>query len=155
MTYIRRAFKYFLQVSLTLALVIAVLMISGLVSKDVSVAFTRGWNSVWLIEGVFAVVSALYPLLGYSHRKLSLNGDPAEYRNGIVQAMERRSYVLEKEEDGMMTFRLSSPLNRLARFYEDRITIRPILGGFDLEGLTRDLVRVVMLLDRKLNQYDD
>ena len=43
----------------------------------------------------------------------------------------------------------------MARLWEDTITINPVLGGFQAEGLTRDLVRVVMALDRKLNNYDN
>ena len=40
MTYIRRAIKYFIQTCLLLAIIIGILMLSGMVSKDISVAFT-------------------------------------------------------------------------------------------------------------------
>ena len=57
--------------------------------------------------------------------------------------------------EGGRKYHLRSVTNRAARLWEDTITINPVLEGFQAEGLTRDLVRVVMLLDRKLNQYDD
>ena len=46
MTYIRRALKYFIQISLLLAVIIGVLMATGMVSKDIAVAFQHGWKSV-------------------------------------------------------------------------------------------------------------
>ena len=54
-----------------------------------------------------------------------------------------RGYVLADEADGVLKFHLSSPLNRAARMWEDTITLSPILGGWEVEGLTRDLVRVI------------
>ena len=39
MTYLRRALKYFIQISLLLAAILAVLMGTGMVSKDIAVAF--------------------------------------------------------------------------------------------------------------------
>ena len=42
MTYLRRAIKYFIQTCLLLAIIIGILMLSGMVSKDISVAFTHG-----------------------------------------------------------------------------------------------------------------
>ena len=127
MTYIRRALKYFIQISLLLAVIIGVLMATGMVSKDIAVAFQHGWKSVWWILAVFAVMS----------------GDPALAKDGIIEAMKGRGYVLADEADGVLKFHLSSPLNRAARMWEDTITLSPILGGWEVEGLTRDLVRVI------------
>ena len=153
MTYIRRALKYFIQTCLFLALILAVLMLSGLVSKDVSVAFIHGWTSVWWILALFAVMALVYPFFGYQKRSIRVNGDPALARDGIVEALRGRGYVLGSEADGVLKFHLTAPVNRAFRFWEDTITLTPVLGGFEAEGLSRDLVRVVSSIEHKFRDY--
>lgn len=143
MTYIRRAVKYFIQISLLLAVIIGVLMATGMVSKDIAVAFQYGWKSVWWILAIFAVMALAYPFFGYQKRMIRVNGDPALAKDGIVEALKGRGYVLAGEVDGVLKFHLSAPLNRAARMWEDTITLSPVLGGWEVEGLTRDLVRVI------------
>ncbi len=155
MKYIRRAVKYFIQITLIFVVIIAILMLSGFVSKDVAVAFQQGWTSVGYILAAFLVMSAAYPYFGYGKRNIRANGDPATYRVAIQEALKDRGYVLAAEENGEMQFKLSSPVNRLARMYEDTVTITPVLGGFQAEGLVRDLSRVVMAIDHKINRYED
>ncbi len=149
MTYLRRAVKYFLQITLLFVAIIGVLMLSGMVSKDVSVAFRNGWTSIAYIFGLFAVMSAAYPFFGYGKRNIRAGGDPAEIWPAIDAAMEARGYV--KEGEGR--YHLASAINRAARLWEDTITITPVLGGFQAEGLVRDLSRVVMSIDHKINNY--
>ena len=147
MTYLRRALKYFLQVCILFGLIIAALMLSGMVSKDVSVAFQHGWTSVWWILGLFAAMSLAYPYFGYQKRTIRVNGDPALAKDGIVEALKIRGYVLDSDQDGTWTFKLSSPVARAFRMWEDKITLKPVLGGFEAEGLTRDLVRVMSSIE--------
>ena len=142
MTYIRRALKYFIQTCLLLAIIIGILMLSGMVSKDITVAFTHGWTSVWWILAIFAVMALVYPFFGYQKRKIRVIGDPAQARDGIVEALKIRGYVLGSEADGVLKFHLSAPLNRAFRFWEDTVTLTPVLEGWEAEGLSRDLVRV-------------
>ncbi len=155
MKYLRRSVKYFIQITLIFVVIIAVLMLSGMVSKDVAVAFQQGWTSVGYILVAFLAMSAAYPYFGYGKRNIRANGDPATYRSAIIEALEGRGYRLAGEKDGEMQFNLTSPINRLARFYEDTVTITPVLGGFQAEGLIRDLSRVVMAIDTKINRYED
>ena len=147
MTYIRRAIKYFIHTCLLLAIIIGILMLSGMVSRDISVAFTHGWTSVWWILAIFAVMALVYPFFGYQKRKIHVNGDPALAQNGIVEALKIRGYVLGSDADGVLKFHLSSPVNRAFRFWEDTVTLTPILGGWEAEGLSRDLVRVVSSIE--------
>ena len=148
MTYIRRALKYFIQTCLLLAIIIGILMLSGMVSKDISVAFTHGWKSVWWILAIFAVMALVYPFFGYQKRLIHVKGDPALARDGIVEALKIRGYVPESEADGILKFHLSSPVNRAFRFWEDTITLTPVLDGWEVEGLSRDLVRVVSSIEQ-------
>ena len=148
MTYLRRAIKYFIQTCLLLAIIIGILMLSGMVSRDITVAFTHGWTSVWWILAIFAVMALVYPFFGYQKRKIHVNGDPALAQNGIVEALKIRGYVLGSDADGVLKFHLSSPVNRAFRFWEDTVTLTPILGGWEAEGLSRDLVRVVSSIEQ-------
>ena len=149
MTYLRRAVKYFIQITLLFVVIIAVLMLSGMVSKDVAVAFRNGWTSIAYIFGLFAVMSAAYPYFGYGKRIIRATGDPAGHWPAIDAAMDARGY--RKTADGK--YRLQSAFGRAARLWEDTVTITPVLGGFQAEGLVRDLARVVMSIDHKINNY--
>ena len=148
MTYIRRALKYFIQMTLIVTVIILVLMWAGVVSWDLNVAFQHGMKSVWWILAIFAVISLSYPFFGYQKRKIHVNGDPALARDGIVEALKIRGYVPESEADGVLKFHLSSPVNRAFRFWEDTITLTPVLDGWEAEGLSRDLVRVVSSIEQ-------
>ena len=153
MTYLRRAIKYFIQTCLLLAIIIGILMLSGMVSKDISVAFTHGWKSVWWILAIFAVMALVYPFFGYQKRSIHVKGDPALARDGIVEALKIRGYVPESEADGILKFHLSSPVNRAFRFWEDTITLTSVLGGWEVEGLSRDLVRVVSSIEQYFRNH--
>ena len=100
MTYLRRALKYFIQISLILAVILLILMVSGMVSWDMNIAFQHGWKSVWWILAAFAAMSLAYPFFGYQKRKINVVGDPADYKEGIVKALATRGYVLEDDTDG-------------------------------------------------------
>ena len=148
MTYLRRAVKYFIQATLTIIVIIGVLMLAGIVSKDISVAFQHGWTSVWWILAIFAVMALAYPFFGYQKRMIQVKGDPALAKDGIAEALRGRGYVLASEADGVLKFHLTAPLNRAFRFWEDTITFTPVLGGWEVEGLSRDLVRVVSSIEQ-------
>ena len=155
MTYLRRAVKYFIQICLLFIVIIGALMAFGFVSKDVAVAFQKGWTSIGYIAALFAAMSAAYPAFGYGKRKIRAEGDPAEHKKAVLEAMEMRGYKLEKElPEGGWRFRLASGMARTARLWEDAVTIEPVLGGFQAEGLIRDLSRVVMAIDHKINHYE-
>ena len=155
MTYIGRAFKYLIQLTFIFIVLIGILMLAGMIPADVAAAFKKGWESVFFILGLFAVMAAIYPFFGYGKRNIRAAGDPAEYWDAIDQAMEGRGYVKAADtEDGGRKYHLKSGIARVARLWEDSITITPQLGGFQAEGLQRDLARVVMSIDHKINRYE-
>ena len=155
MTYIRRAFKYLIQLTFIFIVLIGILMLAGMIPADVAAAFKKGWESVFFILALFAVMAAIYPFFGYGKRNIRAAGDPAEYWDAIDQAMEGRGYVKAADiEDGGRKYHLKSGIARVARLWEDSITITPQLGSFQAEGLQRDLARVVMSIDHKINRYE-
>ena len=153
MTYIRRAIKYFIQTCLLLAVILAILMASGMVSTDISIAFQHGWTSVWWILGLFAVMALVYPFFGYQKRMIRVKGDPALAKDGIAEALRGRGYVLGSDTDGVLKFHLTAPLNRAFRFWEDTITLTPVLEGWEAEGLSRDLVRVISSIEQYFRNH--
>lgn len=153
-TYIRRALKYLVQLIILFSLIIGILMLSGMVSKDVAVAFRNGWTSIWMILGLFTVMALAYPFFGYGKRMIRVAGEPSEHWTAIDKVLEERGYVKAGEApEGGRRYHLRAPLNRAARLWEDTVTLVPVLGGFQAEGLVRDLARVVMSIDRKINNY--
>ena len=61
--------------------------------------------------------------------------------------MEALGYKLETEAAGVFSFRRRSGLSRAVKMFEDRITLSPTAGGYEVEGLTRDLTRIVSMLE--------
>lgn len=164
MKYLRRAVKYFIQVSILLGLILGALMLSGMVSKDINVAFQHGWKSVGYIALMFAAVSAVYPLFGYGRRSVPLRGDPSDSWALVDEVFRGRGYVCEEmsgeaaagnsEAAGKRCFRLASPVARAFRLWEDRITVTPSLGALELEGLSRDLGRLASALEHRFRQEE-
>ena len=154
MKYLIRAVKYFLYISVLVTLILYILVLLKMVSPDINIMFKNGWKSVGIILGMFAVISAIYPVFGYSKRLATVLGDYAGLRSGVVEYMESRGYRLESETDEKMTFRSRSAMNRIMRVWEDRITLEKGLGGFYVEGLSRDITRIVAGLEYKFRNPD-
>ena len=155
MTHLRRALKYFIQATLTITVILGILMLMGVISKDISVAFQHGWTSVWWILALFAVMALVYPFFGYQKRMIHVKGDPALAKDGIAEALRGRGYVLANETDGILKFHLASPVARAFRMWEDTITLTPVLGGWEAEGLSRDLVRVISSIEQYFRNKDN
>ena len=64
-----------------------------------------------------------------------------------MKVMEDLGYRLESEADGTFSFLRRSGLSRALKMWEDRITISPSGAGLEIEGLTRDLSRIVSGLE--------
>ena len=154
MKYLIRSVKYFLYITVVITLILCILVLLKMVSPDINVMFKNGWKSVGLILGMFAAVSAIYPMFGYTKRLATVLGDFAELRNGVMEYMESRGYSLETESEEKMTFRSRSVMNRIFRVWEDRITLEKGLGGFYVEGLSRDITRIVAGLEYKFRNPD-
>ena len=160
MKYIVRVIKYFVYLTVILALFIAVLMAFHLVGNTVDEIFKNGARSLWQVAGIVAVFAAVYPMLGFTRRSATVPGDYPALRQGIVDVMHDRGYVLESEKadvpgEERPTFRKRSPLLRLTRMFEDRITMVKDFGGFSLEGPSKDLVRVIGALEYKFRNPED
>lgn len=148
MKYIIRSIKYFLYLAFILIVVLYAMVAFKFTDGNIQTMFRNGYDSLWQIAGILAIFAATYPKFGYCTRKVIVGGSYSELRDAVVSVMERHKYRLEKEEGENMTFRLKSPVARIARVAEDRITLTRDISGFEIEGLTRDVVRLIQELER-------
>lgn len=152
MKYFIRSIKYFLYLTVILVVVLYALVALKLANGDIQSMFRNGYDSLWQIAGILAIFAAVYPKFGYSTRKAIVPGAYSEIRDSVLSVMESRGYRLEKEEGENMTFRLRSPLYRITRVGEDRIMLTRDVSGFEVEGLTKDVVRLIQALERTPDQ---
>lgn len=155
MKYFIRAVKYFFYFTILFVVIMAALVFIGVVKADVSLMFRDGYKSLWQIALLFAFVSAFYPRFGFIKRSVLLKGEYSDLRGGVIEYMEMRGYRLESEEGENMTFRLRSKFSALFKMFEDRITMTRELGGFEVEGLTKEVVRIVGGLEYKFRVLDE
>lgn len=154
MKYTIRAVKYFLSMAVIVTLILVGLTYYATGSVDISQSLDKGWTSVIYIAAILVVFSAVYPKFGYRERPLDIRGDQAEIAGVIRTYMDARGYRLEKEENGLLTFRNRSPLVRFFRVWEDRITFTPTYSGYSIEGLNRDIVRLISGIEYKYQNRD-
>ncbi|MBQ6292037.1 MAG: hypothetical protein IKO24_00800 [Bacteroidales bacterium] len=147
MKYIVRAVKYFIYICVLVSIILLVMVLAHFVSSDINVMFKEGWKSVAKIALVFAGIAAIYPLFGYRRLLAGVLGELSGLHDDVIKCMEERGYRLESEDGESMTFRSRSLLNRIFRVWEDRITVTKTLGGFEVEGLSRDVARIVPALE--------
>ena len=147
MKYIIRSLKYYCYLILLLTLIILALVLTGFVEADLSKMFVNGYDSLWQIALIMLGFAAIYPRFGFSKRTAHLYGSPEEIRPDVLRVMEVLGYRLENEKDGTWSFLRRSGVSRALKMWEDRITLTPSGAGLEVEGLTRDLARVVSALE--------
>ncbi len=147
MKYFIRAVKYFLYLMIILTLIIVIMVKAGFVEAELDKIFVNGLDSLWQIALIMAVFAALYPRMGYTSRTAHILAAPEEAKGLILKEMDIRGYRLSKEEKGAMVFVKKSSFARAMRMWEDGITISSTFGGWNLEGPSKDLVRIAGALE--------
>lgn len=154
MKYIIRAVKYFFYFCILLAAMLGILTLCHVVEGPVEGMFREGYDSLVKIAVMFGCVSAVYPLFGFMKKEALIPGEYGEIRGDIIEYMESRGYRLESEQDENLTFRHRSAVTRLFRMFEDRITLTRRATGFDVEGLRKDVVRIVYGLEARMRSTE-
>lgn len=155
MKYIIRAIKYFVYFAVIMTLIITVLVLIGAVEGDIDSIFKDGINSIWKILGFLAVISAVYPAFGFMEKTACIHGSWEENRDKVVEFMESRDYRISKEDADGIVFRCKGVGGKISRMWEDAVTVKPDIMGVSLEGYRKDLVRLVMGLEHKLNSGEE
>lgn len=151
MKYFIRSVKYFFSIIVIMAVILGILVLIGAAEADISTMFRNGYDSLWQIALIFAVISAIYPKFGFAEKEAMFPGSWNENKEKIAVYMESRSYAIEHEEEGKMTFRHKGVFSRLSRIYEDRIIISSQFAGVSVEGLRKDVFRIAAGLEYNLN----
>lgn len=146
MRYLVRALKYFVQLMVILTIIIAILIVAKVVDSDISQIFVNGWDSLWQIALLMAAFAAVYPKIGYVRRQALVPGPDEDVMPHLDKVMEAHGYGREQRADGRLSYRKRSAGDRLIRIWEDRISVERVAAGFELEGLGRDVVRLVNAL---------
>lgn len=152
MKYLIRSIKYFVWFAIILAITMTVMASLGLVEADLESMFRDGTKSLWQIAALFAIFALLYPMTGFRNQKTEIPGEYGEIRDKIIGLMGQRGYVLEKEDGENMTFRLETKFRQAMKMFEDRITMTRVPGGFKIEGLRKEVVRIISFLEYKFRE---
>ena len=155
MKYLVRAIKYLVWFFLIFAIMVAILRFSGTAGESVEEMFRGGYKSLLEIAAIFAVLAALYPLTGFRKIYTVIPGEFKDIRDRIVDYMASKGYGIETEDGENMTFRLRSKATAVAKMWEDRMTFTRQEGGYDIEGLRRDVVRISRGLEYKFKDNTD
>ena len=151
MKYLIRSIKYFLYFAFLTSAIICALVFTGLADGNFDTMFRGGTEAIWKMAAFFAAVAAIYPKVGCISRKVSCGRGWDEIRNEVVSFMRERQYDIETEGKDIVTFRRRGTVNRLTRMFEDRITLTMTEGGFEMEGLRKDVFRLSMNLEYRLD----
>ena len=153
MRYFIRAVKYFIYFILLFVVIMAVLVLTGAAEGDISTMFRGGYSALWKIAVIFAVISAIYPSVGFIRKEAMIPGSWEEDKNIIKEFMGGRGYVLETEDTGTMSFRKTG-MSRFTRMYEDRVTLSAKIGGVEIEGMRKDVLRLAMGLESRFRREE-
>jgi len=152
MKYLVRAAKYFIYLLVILTAVICALVAFKIVDSDISKMFVKGYDSLWQIAAAAAFFSIIYPRFGFTTRKALAPGASEETAPVVKAVMSNLGYELERTEGDNMTFRKRSPVAKTLKMWEDRISFEKTVAGYDVEGLTKDLVRVISAVEARFEQ---
>ena len=154
MKYLLRSTKYFIYLAIMLAIFIAALLALGFIEGPLDNIFKNGADSIWQMALIVAAFAAVYPMLGYGKRNVRIYGEPEQVWPEIVEFMKGRGYILTEGDAQGAKFRLASNLGRVMRMGEDTITFTRNIGGYSLEGRTKEIVRLDTGLTPRFDRND-
>ncbi len=153
MRYFIRAVKYFIYFTVLFIVIMAILVLTGAAEGDISTMFRGGYSALWKIAVIFAVISAIYPSVGFIRKEVLISGSWQENKDIIRDFMSGRGYVPESEDTGTMSFRKTG-MSRFSRMFEDRIVLTAKPGGLDMEGMRKDVLRLAMGLESRFRREE-
>lgn len=157
MRYFVRALKYFAWLCVLYIAIVWIMYWSGSLPE-------RPWQMMGIVlsseRGIlmmaaFVVLAAAYPMFGFMRKRIA--GDMVRNREQIVNAFRMQGFRLTEERDGEMVFRGEGFVKRLSLLYEDRIVVRGVGDGLELNGIRRSVARIAYRLDGYIfnSRFDD
>lgn len=151
MKYFIRAVKYFFYFAIITTAIILALVFIGAVEGDINTIFEGGYNAIWKIAVFFALVAAVYPKFGFVSRRLETEADWETIRKGAAAYFSEKPFKTESDTEEAITFRRRTPVARMLKMGEDRITVCRKDGGYVMEGLRKDVLLYATGLESQLN----
>lgn len=151
MKYLVRSVKYFFYFAFLTTAIVYALVLIGAVEGNINTIFEGGYNALWKIAIFFALVAAVYPKVGFISRHIAVDRDWNEIRNEAVEYFREKRYVIESESEEKVTLRFKDMAGRISKMFEDRITLTRAAGGYELEGLRKDVWRLATGLEHRLS----
>lgn len=146
--YLGRSIRYLLKLVLLVALLYALLFVTGhtgVSAEYLLIELVTSWRGLLLLV-VLAVLAGVYPTFGYVKKVLPVS--MAGNREKIVLAFMASGYSLRAEEPGRkMVFRITSPLRRAANLFDDKIEVTSLGNGIVLEGKRKDVVTTIFRIE--------
>lgn len=142
MKYFIRAVKYLVYFAVLFLIIVAILcVVMHHPLSSFATLFKEG--AMWQIAVLFAVISAVYPSLGFRKNHITLDGPFSDYHDVIMKTMEDADFVLESEDDEKMVFRQKKGYLRFTRMWEDAVTFFKGEEIVFVDGPIRDTTRLI------------
>ncbi len=151
MKYLIRSIKYFFYFAFLMTAVVLALVFIGAVEGNINEIFEDGWNSLWKIAVFFALIAAVYPKFAFISRRLDVNADWDTVRHEAASYFRERGLAVETESADRVTFRRIGIGKRIAKMYEDRITLTRESDGYYLDGLRKDIILFATALEYRIS----
>lgn len=135
--YLLHSLKYFIKLVVLMALIYLLMYFTNTLS--LSIEALLGQQGFILLVAI-TVLSLVYPSLGFVKRNIV--ADIVVDKEDIIKAFMVSGYTLDKEENGVMTFHLSSMFKRALSLFDDKITLYQEGNQIVLEGARKGVVQV-------------
>ena len=154
--YLTRVVKFaiYLILFLFVILVLLYMMSARVMSENASIwRFFQNGRPLTMLFIVF-VFAALYPFIGFVTVKIYFNKLLDDNKQKVIDLFAQRKYVLEKDENRVLTFRHKSKLSRITRMNEDMLELDYSKTILTLHGLRKDLYRFKRMLEEFARHED-
>jgi hypothetical protein len=143
--YAGRAIKYLIYLVIVFALVIGIFSLTSNQSFSFYNLFRPG-TGIQIVVFLVAM-SLIYPLFGYSTKKVYLNKGYEEDKKTIVDIFLKNKYKIDCEGADFIRFRHTSLFIRTMRMFEDTITMDFSDNPIKLEGQRKDVYRIARMIE--------
>ena len=143
MKYIIRSLKYFVYLTIILILFVAAIYLITAKGAPLESMLKDGYNSLWKMALIVLAFAAVYPSFGYGRRNLRAKGAADEIIPTIEKTLGAKGYILvSRDSEDNLVFRKASTLARITAMFEDKVYFTRNLGGYEMEGRLKEIVRL-------------
>ena len=149
--YIVRSLKYLLFISVLYVVLMWLMLLTSPSPKvgvlDLWAMLLQQLNSeqgMWLVVS-FLALAIFYPRFGFMRRKVD-GVDITRDRIRIDNAMRIYGFMFVGMEGETLVYRANGVIKRLSFMYEDRVEVRVVDGGIEIDGIRRAVARIAFQL---------